>query len=307
MKKQPKKREGGQGMVEFALVLPIVLLLMYGMVEFGRLMFFYSAASTASREAVRYGSSTGDNGSGTPRYLDCDGIRNAALTIGKYANVIESAVAISYDASGTTMYCDDSDASKNAQKNDISFGDTINVVVTTEYLPIMPMVNMPTIPITSQSSRTIFKTAQVVKEGDTAGSSSSSADPPHAPNDGGVTTTSLYKNDDPFVGTGHCEGIVISIWPDTASHWNTNPGNNTPDFYELFVEGVSQGTVAFTDPYNWPVPDMVEGVNGTINYSVRALWTTSFTATSDKRYYALDCDYSSVTDETKLNVTVTTD
>jgi hypothetical protein len=42
-----------QGMVEFALALPIVLMLMLGVVEFGRLMVTYSSVYTASREAAR--------------------------------------------------------------------------------------------------------------------------------------------------------------------------------------------------------------------------------------------------------------
>ena len=59
-------KERAQGLVEFALVLPILLVLMMGLIEFGRLLFIYSAAATASREAVRYGSAAGENPGGTP-------------------------------------------------------------------------------------------------------------------------------------------------------------------------------------------------------------------------------------------------
>ena len=48
-----------QAMVEFAIVLPMLLLLLYGILEAGRLLFIYSTIVTASRQAVRYGSATG--------------------------------------------------------------------------------------------------------------------------------------------------------------------------------------------------------------------------------------------------------
>ena len=55
----PKKNKA-QAMVEFALVLPILLMLLYGILEAGRLLFIYSTIVTASRQAVRYGSATGE-------------------------------------------------------------------------------------------------------------------------------------------------------------------------------------------------------------------------------------------------------
>ena len=44
-----------QGMAEFALVMPVLLLVVYGLFEVGRLVFIYSNVITAAREAVRYG------------------------------------------------------------------------------------------------------------------------------------------------------------------------------------------------------------------------------------------------------------
>ena len=45
----------GQTTVEFALTLPILLLLMFGVIEFGRLLMTFSAVFSAAREAARYG------------------------------------------------------------------------------------------------------------------------------------------------------------------------------------------------------------------------------------------------------------
>ena len=51
-----RKRTRGQGLVEFALVLPIFLLLLFSVVDAGRYVFLNSALSNAAREGARLGS-----------------------------------------------------------------------------------------------------------------------------------------------------------------------------------------------------------------------------------------------------------
>ncbi|MGE5377387.1 MAG: TadE/TadG family type IV pilus assembly protein [Bacteroidota bacterium] len=73
------RKRSAQAMVEFAIALPVLLLLLYGILETGRFVFIYSSIVTASRQAVRYGSATGmGTGVTVPRYEDCAGIRQAA-------------------------------------------------------------------------------------------------------------------------------------------------------------------------------------------------------------------------------------
>ena len=50
-----KTREGhrGQGLVEFALVIPIFLLLLFGLIDVGRLVYMNSVLSQAAREGAR--------------------------------------------------------------------------------------------------------------------------------------------------------------------------------------------------------------------------------------------------------------
>src|SRR5690242_330805 len=74
--KDPRK---AQGMVEFALALPVLLLLILGIFAFGHLFFVYSLVTSASREASRYGAAVGETDSGALRYQDCDGILAAAV------------------------------------------------------------------------------------------------------------------------------------------------------------------------------------------------------------------------------------
>jgi hypothetical protein len=49
------KEQKGQSLVEFALVLPLLLLLICGIVDLGRLLFAYSSLNMTTQEAVRLG------------------------------------------------------------------------------------------------------------------------------------------------------------------------------------------------------------------------------------------------------------
>src|SRR5512138_3653877 len=76
-KKNSSRR--AQAIVEFAIVLPILLMMLVGILEVGRLIFIYAAVNNASREAVRYASAVGLNNAGTvDKYNDCAGIREMA-------------------------------------------------------------------------------------------------------------------------------------------------------------------------------------------------------------------------------------
>ncbi|MCA0172570.1 TadE family protein [Bacillus sp. RAR_GA_16] len=54
------RSEKGQSMVEFALVLPILVMLLFGIIDFGRIFHTYLAIDHASREAAR-AASVGEN------------------------------------------------------------------------------------------------------------------------------------------------------------------------------------------------------------------------------------------------------
>ncbi|MEJ5224751.1 MAG: TadE/TadG family type IV pilus assembly protein [Anaerolineales bacterium] len=83
-----------QAMVEFALVLPILMLIIIGVFEAGRLLFYYVAVNTASRDAARYGATVGTNG-GVPHYYDCATMTQIAQSRGFIATI--SNVTIQYD------------------------------------------------------------------------------------------------------------------------------------------------------------------------------------------------------------------
>jgi len=84
-------------MVEFALPLPLLLTLLYGMMETGRLAFIYGSTVTAARQAARYGSTTGSNATDISYYRDSNGIRSAVHKVGFINRFEDSDIHITYD------------------------------------------------------------------------------------------------------------------------------------------------------------------------------------------------------------------
>ena len=181
-------RTKGQGIVEFALALPIVLVMVFGMVEFGRLLFFYVAINSAAREAARYGISIGDgmvyNGEVTERFYDCDGIRAAAKNIGHFAGVDDWNISVFYDH-GPPRWTDDKnndgwplDVNYNAtcwwlrhwyidhdyyEPTPVKYGDRVKIYISVTYTPLLSYLylDVPTFKMRAWANRTIVRNAKI--------------------------------------------------------------------------------------------------------------------------------------------------
>jgi Flp pilus assembly protein TadG len=142
-KKLPQK---AQAMVEFALALPIFLMVVYGLLETGRLVYLYSAVTTASREAARYGSAWGINNSADeiPKYQDCVGIRNAARQVGILLDLQDEDILIQYDhgPDDTTVItvCDATTGADGEVASAVVTGDRVVVTVQYSYDPIINVI-----------------------------------------------------------------------------------------------------------------------------------------------------------------------
>ena len=149
-----------QAMVEFAIAVPIVMVLVLGVFEFGRLIFVYTSITSASREAARYGAGVGSTDSGTLLYQDCAGIRDAAVRIGRFAGVRASDVHIFHDNGPNTTpieYC-----KTPSDFVDFHQDDRISIKVDVQYDPIVPLLNIPSFILHSQNAHTILMGADVV-------------------------------------------------------------------------------------------------------------------------------------------------
>ncbi len=160
--KSGRKQPLGQSLVELALTLPIFLLLLIGIFEVGRLVFFYNAIYSASREGARYAAAT-DPASGTARYNDCSGIRSAAKKAGILANLTDVDIQVTYDTgpgTGIKATCP-----VDTVNNDLDLGDRVVVTVTGTYHPAVPLLNFGDTPITSTTSRTLIKDLDIYLDG----------------------------------------------------------------------------------------------------------------------------------------------
>lgn len=165
-----KPRAKGQALVEFALVFPIFLILVLGVIELAHLIFIYSSVYVSSREAARYGAAAGTNGS-TPYYRDCAGMRAAAQRVGEYGGVTNATlppaqigsnntgVAIQLVKNGSNTPTDYS----SCPNVEVALGDRLQVTTQVFYEPIVPLVPIPSFPVSHTSIRTILRNVDLEK------------------------------------------------------------------------------------------------------------------------------------------------
>ena len=161
------RRRKAQSMVEFALAFPILLILVLGIIEGGRMLFLISEVYAASREAARYGAGIGLTtlgSGGVPVYRDCNGILSAAERIGEFAGVQDSSITVDYDSGPATLkkgtaVCPNKSSTPT---NTLTLGDRIVVTVDVLYSPIIPLLPIPSFQIRSQNAHTILSNVQIV-------------------------------------------------------------------------------------------------------------------------------------------------
>jgi hypothetical protein len=159
---QKKVKFSAQGTLEFALVVPIFLLLLMGIIECGRIFGIISSVNTATREAVRYGAAVGTSENGVPYYQDCTGIQAAAQRIGFIAGIEDTQIDIRYDKGplDSRTWTDLPTCPMTSdQEEAFELGDRIVVRIHNEYSPLL--FDWPLIPINNQNGRTIVKNVDI--------------------------------------------------------------------------------------------------------------------------------------------------
>jgi len=172
-KSNRKECSRAQTMVEFALIMPMLLMLIYGLFEVGRVIFVYSIISTAAREAVRYGSATGLNVTGgIPRYDDCPGILEAADNVDFLGIIEKGKIVITYkypyraepdDPLIWKTYGGCPPPKLECLPNDDGTlaCPRISVQVLGDFVPIVPIIPWAPWTVVSNSSRTLLFDIQI--------------------------------------------------------------------------------------------------------------------------------------------------
>jgi Flp pilus assembly protein TadG len=123
-----RRRERGQDLIEYALILPVLLLLIFGVVELALIFFSYNTISDAAREAARWGV-----------IVDAGVYRTEPNIEAKAREVTEAARLYTAVPAATV------DTTAN----------TVRVVVTYEMDPIAPIIGFPKITLRAVSTKQI--------------------------------------------------------------------------------------------------------------------------------------------------------
>lgn len=152
----------GATLVEFALVLPILLVLLFGVIEVGRMVAIHTSAMTAAREGARFGTAVGTSDSGVARYLDCNGIKEAARSRIILTTLADEDIIVTFDKGPEQAPYADCEADgvlPDPTALTVASGDRIVVQVSTTFESPVPLISnlISARTIESTQSRTIFK------------------------------------------------------------------------------------------------------------------------------------------------------
>ncbi len=163
--------ERGATLVEFAIVAPLLFMLLFGVIEFARLISAYTTVWSGAREGARYATTSGESDitPGIPRFRDCAGIIDAVQAKAITTSINTSDITIEWlDSSGNVIAdCDNSDSTYPDPSNqtagawdvDISNGTIISVEADGTFNSVMPFIGdfLSNIQLDSTQTRSIYE------------------------------------------------------------------------------------------------------------------------------------------------------
>jgi hypothetical protein len=251
-----------QAMVEFMLVIPILIILLYGIIEFSRLIFIFASVSNASRQAARYGAGAGEVNDGTTFYQDCEGIREVA---NESAILVEfDEINITYDRglteNGEQIPIVDIDPNPNSdtcpiEDNLIQNGDRIIVQVSANYEPIIQILPLDPLKIVSANARTFLISIPIFGSAVPTGFRAESPTPSRVPTSSVPTETvpPTFTKVPPISGTQGIRTPLNTLTPTVTLTPSLTPpptwtSSVTPTFISCTgVTNVSHGNLVFNN------------------------------------------------------------
>jgi hypothetical protein len=146
-------------MVEFALVAPMFFLLLFGIIEAGRFIFYYETLSHATREGARYAIVNGANvdlvgcpsGPPAPNSPACDTDGSDVVDEVRQAAIGVPSGGISVQRCWWYVTCDFT----THGDGDNARGANVTVAASYTYSTLIPLVPLPPITVTAESSLVI--------------------------------------------------------------------------------------------------------------------------------------------------------
>lgn len=163
-----RSRSRGQGLVEFALVIPIFLFMLFGLIDAGRLVYQNTVVSQAAREGARLASveaswiGSADPSCGTAGGPACpssattlknDVVAAANRMVAPFATIPAGNVYIRCDTAGSAPTGAWAPASATCTKN--LTGNVVSVRVVLDFTPITPVLSGIVGSVTTAGSATM--------------------------------------------------------------------------------------------------------------------------------------------------------
>lgn len=150
-------RSRGQSLAEFALVAPLFFMLLFGIIEAGRFIFYYEVLNNATREGARYAIVNGSNsldcptGPAAPNTRACDTTGQDVVQKVRDSAVGVLGTSVMVERCWWYSTCDpvthgDGDNARSA---------TVTVSATYTYSSLIPIVPLPNITVEAESSLVI--------------------------------------------------------------------------------------------------------------------------------------------------------
>lgn len=133
----------GANLVEFAIIAPVLLIVLFGVMELARLGYAFSEVWTAAREGARYATTVGDSDSpsdGVPNFVDCDGIKAAALDKVFVEALTDTDVTVEYFSPAGAALADCQLGSDPTTTGNIDPGTEIRVTVAGSFDSVVPLI-----------------------------------------------------------------------------------------------------------------------------------------------------------------------
>ena len=143
-----------QALVEFSIALPVLIVMLVGIMEVGRMIVTYALVNNASRDAVRYASAVGIGDDTYYKYKNCVGISNIAK---KSAFIVTlSSISISYkdELGNSAGVCDRTTVGEDDVTVDSNY--RVTVTVQASYKPVINLIPISQRTFTATSTRTIL-------------------------------------------------------------------------------------------------------------------------------------------------------
>lgn len=156
-------RESAQAMVEFAIALPILMVMLVGILEVGRMIFVYASVISASREAARYASAVGlADGGAYYKYQYCAGIREVARRSALLVPLPDAKIKIFFDSGPSSIPVEKCAPGMTADTSiTVKSGDRVTVEVTVDVEPLVKLIPINPPEYKSISRRTILGILQL--------------------------------------------------------------------------------------------------------------------------------------------------